>query len=298
MNYRHAFHAGNFADVLKHAVLARILAHLSRKEAPWRLLDTHAGTGLYDLASDEALRTGEWQGGIGRLVSAIRLDPALATFLAPYLAAVEAVNGGGALLVYPGSPMIAAALARPQDRIVLCELHPADGAEAGIRFGSDRRIRVLREDGWIAVRSQLPPPERRGLVLVDPPFEEPGEFDRLGRAFSDAAKRFSTGIVIGWYPIKSVAAVDTFHAVLAASGLTKLLRIELWTRTPGGEGPLAGTGLIVMNPPFRLYEDCRDALAPLCERLADGPGAGHRIDWLVPETQRSRAEVEGKSAKP
>jgi 23S rRNA (adenine2030-N6)-methyltransferase len=283
MNYRHAFHAGNFADVLKHAVLARILDHLCRKEAPWRLLDTHAGTGLYDLASDEARRTGEWHGGIGRIATGPPLDAGLAAFLAPWLAAVRAVNGGPDLLVYPGSPMVAGALARLQDRLVLVELHPLDADELAARFAGDRRVRVVCEDGFTAVRGQLPPPERRGLVLVDPPFEQPGEFDRIVRAFADARRRFATGIVMAWYPIKVAAAVGAFHAALAEAGHPRLLRIEQWTRTPGGDGPLAGAGLVVMNPPWRLDEDCRAALPALTDRLADGAGSGWRVDWLTGE---------------
>lgn len=285
MNYRHAYHAGNFADVVKHAVLARILVYLTRKEAPFRVLDTHAGVGIYDLSSDEALRTGEWRGGIGRLLGAA-LAPDLATFLEPYLETVRAVNAGGDSLVYPGSPVIAAALGRPQDRFVFNELHPLDGDGLASRFSSDRRVRIMRGDGFTAVRSQLPPHERRGLTIIDPPFEDPGEFDRLGRAFSDAARRFATGILVAWYPIKSAASVRAFHAFLAATGLPRLLRIEHWTRQPGGEGPLAGAGLIVMNPPHRLAEDLARVLPLLTEYLAEGAGYGGRVDWLAGEARR------------
>lgn len=282
MNYRHAYHAGNFADVLKHAVLARILAHLARKDTSFRVLDTHAGTGLYDLASDEALRTGEWRGGVGRLQGA-RLSPALADFLAPWRRALEAVNGGPDLLLYPGSPAIAAALARPHDRLVLNELHPLDADQLAAEFAGDRRVRVTRDDGWTALRANLPPPERRGVTVVDPPFEEPGEFDRLLRALADADRRFRTGTLLAWYPIKHPAEVAAFHAAVAAAGIARILRIDQWIRTPGGEGPLAGAGMLVVNPPWTLADETAGVMAELAGLLAAGDGAGGTVTWLAGE---------------
>jgi 23S rRNA (adenine2030-N6)-methyltransferase len=289
MNYRHAFHAGNFADVLKHAVLARILRHLCRKEAPWRFLDTHSGTGLYDLASDEALRTGEWRDGIGRIISGPPLDPVLADFLDPWLAAVRAANGGRDLLVYPGSPTIAAAIARPQDRLVFVELHPLDADDLSARFAHDRRVTVAREDGWIAVRGRLPPPERRGLVLIDPPFERPGEFDRIVRAFADARRRFATGIVAAWYPIKDPDTVAVAKQALVSAGHPRLLAIEQWVRDPRGDGPLSGAGLVIANAPWRLAEDCEAALPALTERLSSGAGSGFRVERLSGDTPSAAA---------
>lgn len=283
MNYRHAYHAGNFADVVKHAVLARILDHLGAKEAPYRVVDTHAGVGLYDLAADEALKTGEWTGGIGRLRAAAP-SPALAAFLAPYLAAVRAVNGGEDLLVYPGSPAIAAALGRRQDRFVFNEMHPLDADALGARFAADRRVRVTAGDGWILPRAALPPPERRGLLVVDPPFEEAGEYDRLLRAMRDAHRRFATGIQLLWYPVKDERAVAAFHAAVAGGPVPKVLRIDHRTRSPGGDGPLAAAGLLVVNPPYRLAEDLGAVLPELAARLAAGPGAAGSVDWLVPES--------------
>jgi 23S rRNA (adenine2030-N6)-methyltransferase len=282
MNYRHAFHAGNFADVVKHAVLARILVHLSAKEAPWRMIDTHAGVGLYDLAADEALRTGEWRGGIGRIL-AEPLPAVLEDLLESYLRAVRAANGGGDVLLYPGSPGVATALGRLQDRFVFNELHPEDADTLAAVFAGDRRVRIGREDGYVAVKSQLPPPERRGVTLIDPPFETAGEFDRLARAFVEAARRFATGVVVAWYPLKALESVGKFHADLRRSGLARLLVIEQWTRRPGSDGPLAGAGLVVMNPPYRLAESFAEAMPALADRLAEGPGAGGRVDWLAGE---------------
>lgn len=282
MNYRHAFHAGNFADVLKHAVLARILTHLARKDAAFRVIDTHAGVGLYDLASDEALRTGEWRGGIGRLLAPTG-DAALDAFLEPYRDALRRVNGGPDILVYPGSPAIATALGRVQDRFVFNDLHPVDHDQLAAQFAADRRVRVTSEDGYIVVRSQLPPYERRGLTVIDPPFEEPGEFDRLLRAFEDADRRFRTGTVLAWYPIKDPAEVARFHEAVRVSGITRVLRLEQWIRPLGTPGPLPGAGMLVINPPWTLLDEAAAALPALTARLADGPGAGFRADWLVPE---------------
>ena len=276
MNYRHAFHAGNFADVLKHAVLARILDYLGRKDAGYRVIDSHAGSGLYDLAADEALRTGEWEGGVGR-IRAARLSPTLGEWLAPWRTALRAVNGGDDLLVYPGSPAIATALGRLQDRYHFNELHPQDAATLAALFAGDRRVRVGSEDGYVTVRAQLPPRERRGVVVIDPPFEEPGEFDRMLRAVQDARKRFATGCLLVWYPIKDVAAVDAFLKGAAEAGYPRLVAIEQWVREPGGDGPLAGAGVLVANPPFTLADETEAVLPELTRLLAEGDGAGGRV---------------------
>lgn len=283
MNYRHAFHAGNFADVLKHAVLARVLVHLTQKDAAFRVLDTHAGLGRYDLASDEALRTGEWRGGIGRLARA-ELGPALASFLEPLLGVIRTLNGGPDPLVYPGSPAIATVIGRRQDRFVFNELHPLDADTLEADFGPDRRVKVTRQDGYTTVKSMLPPLERRGLTIIDPPFEEPGEFDRLLGALTDAHRRFATGTLIAWYPLKHMDAVAAFHGRVAESGIQKVARIDQWIRRPGGLGPLAGAGVLIVNPPWTLLDEAREALPELTDRLADGLGAGFRAEWLVPES--------------
>ena len=171
MNYRHAFHAGNFADVLKHAVLARILVHLAEKAAAFRVIDTHAGAGLYDLSSEAATRTGEWRDGIGRLIGA-KLPDEIRALLAPYLAAVTAANQSGTLHRYPGSPLIALSLMRPQDRLVACELEPGAAAALAANLRRDARARAVAIDGWIALNAYVPPKERRGVVLIDPPYED------------------------------------------------------------------------------------------------------------------------------
>jgi 23S rRNA (adenine2030-N6)-methyltransferase len=288
MNYRHAYHAGNFADVLKHAVLANIIAYLGRKDAAFRVIDTHAGIGLYDLASDEALKTGEWQGGVGRILKS-DLSAPLQAFLDPWLETIRAANGGDDLLVYPGSPKVATTLGRLQDRFLFNELHPEDAQQLAALYDGDRRVQIGRENGYVTVRAQLPPRERRGLVVIDPPFEEAGEFQRMLRAIEDTSRRFATGSMLLWYPIKDQDAVDAFLSDAAETGVSRLLCIEQWVREPGGDGPLAGAGMLVVNPPYTLADEMRAIMPELIDLLADGPGAGGRVVWLVEEASRTNA---------
>ena len=282
MNYRHIYHAGNFADVLKHAVLALVIEHLKLKAAPFRVVDTHAGTGLYDLSSEEAQKTGEWRDGIGRILAA---DPPaeIAAILAPYLDVVRAGNGDGPLLRYPGSPLIARRLLRPDDRLVVNEAHPEDAASLAALFAKDRAVRTLALDGWSALKALLPPKERRGLVLVDPPFEEQGEFKRLLDGLAAAYRRFATGTVIIWYPAKDVRAVRAFLAGAAALSIPKLLSAELFVAKPYADGALSGTGLLILNPPFTLEAKLALLLPYLAATLARGPGAESRLAWCAGE---------------
>jgi len=282
MNYRHAFHAGNFADVVKHATLARIITYLKRKPAPIRVIDTHAGIGVYDLAADEATRTGEWRDGIGRLLAA-DMPEDMAALLAPYLDMVRALNDDGDPRSYPGSPELARQLCRPADGLTLVELHPQDAETLAARYRRDRRVKVVELDGWLALGAFLPPKEKRGLVLIDPAFEEPDEYDRLTRGLIKACGRWPSGIYCAWYPIKDVAKVEGFHAAVAGSGIRRVLRIEMTVASPDADGPLAGCGLLVVNPPFTLHDDMARLLPWLTTVLGRGAGAGHRVDWLVPE---------------
>ncbi len=282
MNYRHIYHAGNFADVLKHAVLALVIEHLKLKEQPFRVIDTHAGIGLYDLASEEAQKTGEWRDGIGRILDAE--PPAeIAAILAPYLEVVRAENGGGALQRYPGSPLIARRLMRTCDRLVVNEAHPEDAARLAALFAKDRVAKTLALDGWNALKALLPPKERRGVVLIDPPFEEPGEFRRLIEGLAAAHRRFATGTVILWYPIKDVRIARAFSRDAAALGIPKLLSAELFVRTPMSEGELAGTGLLILNPPFTLEEKLAKLMPYLASKLARAKGADSNLTWLAGE---------------
>ncbi len=279
MNYRHAFHAGNPADVMKHATLARVLAYLMRKDAPFRVLDTHSGAGLYDLAGANALRTGEADTGIETLLSA-DLPPAVAELLEPYLDTVRDLRSDGSRR-YPGSPALALALSRPQDRFLFCELHPEERVKLEKRLGDDHRAKVLQQDGYQALGAHLPPRERRGLVLVDPPFEEPGEFHRLVAGLEAAYRRFATGIIMLWYPIKDLQAVDQFRREVANLGLPKTLRVEMDFAEVRSRDTLSGSGLIVVNPPFTLADEMRTILTCISPLMArDGKGRV-RVSWLT-----------------
>ncbi|MBX6374857.1 MAG: 23S rRNA (adenine(2030)-N(6))-methyltransferase RlmJ [Acetobacteraceae bacterium] len=277
MNYRHAFHAGNFADCMKHALLVWLLHALRRKEAPFAVLDTHAGRGEYDLSAPEAERTGEWRQGIGRLLGLTAEEGPLAD----YVALTRAL---GAPARYPGSPALVRALLRPQDRLICVELHPEDHAALAARFRGDRQVAVHRRDGWEALRALTPPPERRGLVLMDPPFEQEGEFDRLAEAIALLRRRFRAGILAVWYPIKHRAPVRAFHAALAAGEARDLIAAELWLREPTDPTRLNGCGLLVANAPFRFTEECGPMLAALLAALGEcDSGEGWAVTRIVEE---------------
>ena len=272
MNYRHAFHAGNFADCVKHAVLVWLLDAMARKPAPFGVLDTHAGTGRTDLASGPAERTGEWRAGIARLLDA---PPAP---LMPYVGLVRR------LALYPGSPMIAREKLRPQDRLVCCELHPDDAAELRAAFARDPQVAVHRRDGWEALRALLPPAERRGLVLIDPPYEAADEFARLARGLHDGHARFGHGVFLAWYPIKHRAPIRPFHTAMRDSGIRDIVAAELWLREPLDAARLNGCGLLVINPPWRFEAEMPPILQALLSRLGTGEaGQGVSIERLAAE---------------
>lgn len=279
MNYRHAFHAGNFADVHKHVVLTRILEHLLAKPAPFRVIDSHAGAGRYDLYGPEAARSGEWHDGIARLLDApgIGSQPLLAS----YLAIVAAFNAGGDLRVYPGSPLVAQAMLRRQDRIIACELEPRAAGLLRAALHGDPRAKVLTLDGWMALKANVPPKERRGLVLLDPPYEEPADFTRLSSALTEAHRKWPTGIYMAWYPIKERDAPDALARRLKRIAVPKVLRCEITLGPSRADAGLIGSGLIVANPPYRLDEDLR-VLLPLLAR-SFSPAAAARLDWLTRE---------------
>ena len=279
MNYRHAFHAGNFADVHKHSVLARILVHLSMKAAAFRVLDTHAGAGRYDLSGPEPSRSGEWRQGI-ELVWQAR-DGSLGTLLAPYLDAVAALNADGRLRIYPGSPLIVESLLRPQDRLIACELEPRSAALLAATLQGDRRTKAVAIDGWTALGAYLPPKERRGLVLIDPPFEDAADFGRMSDALAAAHRKWPTGIYLLWYPIKDRTAPDALARRLRKLSVPTILRCELTLGPPRFEAGLIGSGLVVVNPPFTLERDLR-ALMPALGRVLS-PKAASMVDWLAGE---------------
>lgn len=281
MNYRHAFHAGNFADVMKHAVLARILSYLALKPAPFRVIDTHAGCGAYDLSGHAPNRTGEWREGIGRILGA-SLPADVEPVLWPYLSVVAPMMREKRP-IYPGSPLIAQALMRTQDRLICAEKHPEDARKLVAALAGDRRVKAIEIDGWVALNAQLPPKENRGLILIDPPFEEPGEFGRLARAFLVAYRKWHSGIFALWYPIKDIGAVESFVADLHASNIRKILRLEMWVDQPDSDGPLAGSGMIIVNPPWTLKAECERLLAWLAQATARTARSGCQVVWITPE---------------
>ncbi|MCK0196701.1 23S rRNA (adenine(2030)-N(6))-methyltransferase RlmJ [Ancylobacter sp. 6x-1] len=285
MNYRHAFHAGNFADVVKHIVLARVLVYLARKDAAFRVLDTHAGAGLYDLGGEEASRTGEWEAGVAAAL-ATPLPAPVEALIAPWRAAINAANPQGfdtGLAHYPGSPFIARHLSRPQDRMLFCESEPGVRAALAEVMRADGRVKVLPTDGWQALSAYLPPKERRGLVLIDPPFEEGGEFHRLAEGLVGAHRRWEGGVLMAWYPIKDVRAVDAFRREVTRAGIPKTLRIEFDLAEVRQADRLSGAGLVVVNPPFTLAEEMRTVMTALAPRLAHDGRGRVRIGWLMPE---------------
>lgn len=292
MNYRHIYHAGNFADVLKHAVLTRMILYLQQKETPFRILDTHAGIGLYDLSADEAQKTGEWQAGIGRLLEA-RLNPAASDLLHPYLDAVRSLNNGSAITLYPGSPKLSRMLMRRHDRLSAIELHEADAAALQRLFAGDHQVRVTRLDGWLALGAHLPPKEKRGIVLVDPPFEEEGEFDRLVDGLARAARRFANGVYCLWYPLKKGAPVGRFHNRLGALGIRRILAAELSVRDPAATSGLTGSGLVLVNPPWTLEAELRVILPELVRVLGQDRTASYRVEWIAGEDGRAAPAVSG-----
>lgn len=279
MNYRHIYHAGNFADVLKHAVLARLVRYMQNKDKAFRVLDTHAGIGLYDLSLEEAQKTGEWQDGIGRLLTA-ELVPQVADLLEPYLTAVRELNPEGGLQFYPGSPKLARMLFRPQDRLSAMELHPEDFQRLHRLFEGDHHARITELDGWLALGAHLPPKEKRGIVLVDPPFEEDGEYERLVGGLARAWHRFPGGTYCLWYPIKKDAPIKQFHEALQALGVPKMLCAELTVKSDRGFAGLTGSGLIIVNPPFTLKDELHALLPALKDMLAQDRFASQRAFWL------------------
>ncbi|HEX2429615.1 MAG TPA: 23S rRNA (adenine(2030)-N(6))-methyltransferase RlmJ [Aestuariivirgaceae bacterium] len=288
MNYRHAFHAGGHADVLKHVVLAAMIERLKAKEAPFRVLDTHAGIGVYDLAGDAASRTGEWRDGVGRLYDANGegrlLSPAAEAVLAPWRAAVAAVNQeGAALRRYPGSPEIARLGLRPQDRLALNELHPEDHARLAAEYRRDARVRITSLDATLVAKAQLPPTERRGIILIDPAYEATDDPERAIAMLAEGHRRFSTGVFALWYPMTGDELSARLRRKLRALALPKLLDVTLAVRRPVAGRGLAGSGLVLVNPPWRLAESLRDLLPELVERLRQGNGATAAVTVLAGE---------------
>src|SRR6185437_3363579 len=282
MNYRHAFHAGGFADVVKHIVLVRILTHLQEKPAAFRIIDTHAGAGVYDLTGEEAQRTGEFLTGIARVMQA-RFSEAVLPLVKPYLDIVRAFNPPAELKAYPGSPLIARALLRPQDRLTACEVEPKARKRLIEALRRDSQARVVDLDGWTALKAYVPPKERRGLVLIDPPYEQPDEFDRLGERTIAAVRKWPTGVYMLWYPIKEGDGPQRLARMLARSGIPRIVRSELLIAAAGDAERLRGSGLILINPPWQLPEQMAVLAPALATVFGNAAEGSSRLDWLARE---------------
>jgi 23S rRNA (adenine2030-N6)-methyltransferase len=280
MNYRHAYHAGNGADVLKHVVLLALLDHLNRKEAPYCYLDTHAGRGMYPLGAAETQRAGEFRDGISKLLGAEDAPPAIRR----YLDVINRVGvEDGALVRYPGSPALALEVLRLQDRAVLVELHHGEASALKNALYRDRRAQVHERDGHEALLALIPPKEKRGLVLIDPPYEQPDEFDRLEQTLLAATARWPSGVYAVWYPIKHGEAAQRFLNRMAASGIRRQLVIELTHERDDLPGGLNGSGMLIINPPYQLEQTLSGSLPWLHSRLSPTGRGRHRMIWSVAE---------------
>jgi 23S rRNA (adenine2030-N6)-methyltransferase len=285
MNYRHVYHAGNHADVLKHIVMMRALMHLKKKDKPFLFLDAHAGVGLYALWGDEALKTLEWQDGVGRFYDpagrAVPLAPDVEALLQPWRQVIASVNATGQPLShYPGSPGFALPGLRASDRLLLNELHPEDfGKLAGFVAG-DGRVTLSEADAAVVVKAHLPPPERRGFILIDPPYEREDEARRAVRMLRDGHRRFATGAFVLWYPVTGDGLSDLIAREVSALAIPKTLKAELLVRRAVEDGGLAGSGLILINPPWPLAEELALLGPALLERLRQNDGARWTLDWL------------------
>ena len=283
MNYRHAFHAGNFADVLKHVVLIMLVEHLKKKPAPFFFLDTHAGRGRYDLSQAESQKSGEYRDGIGRLLE-VRpgdLPPELATYVG--LVREAAGPGRSAITAYPGSPALVALLRRPGDRLVLVEMEPREADALRELLGRRKQVSILEGDGYAALKAHLPPRENRGLVLIDPPYESDAEFDRVLEGLELAHERWPTGTFCVWYPVTGRAGPTRFRRELERSGIRRVLGITLGVRPQDAQVGMGTSGLVIVNPPWQVDARLGELLPELHRRLAPDGQGGTSVEWWVPE---------------
>ncbi|MCJ8309793.1 MAG: 23S rRNA (adenine(2030)-N(6))-methyltransferase RlmJ [Hyphomicrobiales bacterium] len=286
MNYRPAFHAGNFADVVKHITLARIIAYLRRKDKPFRVFDTHAGRGRYDLTSEEALKTDEWKLGVKKVLAAAAaggdaVPGDVTDLIAEWLEIVQGGDGGGeGDTTYPGSPRITHAMLRASDRMALYEMHPEDSVALAAEFDGDYKTRVYNTDGWQVSVSPIPPKEGRGLILCDPPFEDGKDFDRMIKLLNNSSRRWAGGVVALWYPVKRRDHTDEWLGTLRELKFRDLLNIELYIREPRSASMLNGCGIVILNPPYVLRQEMETLLPWLAETMKQDRGWGYRIQDL------------------
>ncbi|WP_375083885.1 23S rRNA (adenine(2030)-N(6))-methyltransferase RlmJ [Providencia sp. SKLX074055] len=279
LSYRHSFHAGNHADVLKHTVQSLIIESLKEKEKPFLYLDTHSGAGRYQLTGEHAEKTGEYLEGIARIWA----QPDLPEELLPYMNIVRRLNDGGRLRYYPGSPLLAKFLLREHDKLVLTELHTSDYPLLRGEFLKDRRAQVSREDGYQQLKSKLPPHSRRGFALMDPPYEMKSDYEAVVKAVAEGYKRFATGTYAIWYPVVLRQQIKRMVNQLEATGIRKILQIELAVRPDSDQRGMTASGMIVINPPWKLEQQMKNVLPWLHKTLVP-EGTGHTlVEWIVPE---------------
>ena len=283
MNYRHAFHAGNFADVLKHVVLIMLVEHLKKKPSPFFFVDTHAGRGRYDLSQAESQKSGEYRDGIGRLleVRPADLTPELATYVG--LVRQAAGPGRSAITAYPGSPVVVALLRRPSDRLVLVEMEAREADALRDALGRQKLVSIVEGDGYAALKAHLPPRENRGLVLIDPPYESDAEFDRVLAGLELAYERWPTGTYCVWYPVTGRAGPTRFRRDLERSGIRRVLGVTLGVRPQDAQVGMGTSGLVIVNPPWQLDARLGELLPELHRRLAPDGQGGASVEWWVPE---------------
>ena len=276
LSYRHLFHAGSFADVFKHVLLTRLLHSLNQKDKPYFYLDTHAGTGLYDLSHPWAQKGREYESGIRKLLDRTDIPAAMK----PYLDIVRAENADGHLRYYPGSPRIALRMVRPIDRLVLTELNKTDCAQLRELFARDRRVNVQLMDGYQALKANLPPKERRGLVLIDSSFDRSREFARLAAALHEAHTRWATGTYAIWYPMMGAGVIRGFERAIEDAGIRKVLQFEL-SILPEDASTMPGSGMIIVNPPWKFDTEMRTLLRWMWSVLTVKSAGGVKVHWLV-----------------
>lgn len=279
LSYRHSFHAGNFADVLKHTVQSLIIESLKQKPKPFVYHDTHSAAGRYDLRDEKSQKTGEYKEGIARLWH--RND--IPELMHPYIDTVEALNPNGDLKYYPGSPMVAKGLIGHANRLELTELHPTDIKLLRQEFAGDRKVRIEQVDGYKGLNGKMPPAQRRALVLIDPPYELKTEHDDAIRGIKDAHKKFATGIYALWYPMVSRAQVNRFCQKFADQDIRNILRIEMCVKQDTNEFGMTGSGMIIVNPPWKLEQQMKELLPWLTKQLKQDDTAHFTIEWLVEE---------------
>lgn len=279
LSYRHGFHAGNFADVLKHSVISLIIGALKQKDKPFVYIDTHAGAGKYHLKSEFAQKTGEYREGIGRLWAEQQTPPELKD----YLAAIRAENTGRQLTRYPGSPQLVRRLVRPQDRLILSELHGTDFDALHQLYAGDKQVSVAKEDGLKMLDKKLPPIQKRGLILIDPSYEVKADYVKVVDALQSAHKHFATGIYGLWYPIIDRDASERLLQRLAQTGIPKQLRIEHCIQADGAVRGMTGSGMLLINPPWQL-DSKAEALLPWLNRILADDRGHWKVEWQVPES--------------